>query len=98
MGLLNILEKRVHLLPAQATIGFEPQITMTLNNSQYSSFKETWQSQTTGGIGPFYFGGGPIKTYGEKNSVTCNDDRQTVSIGPIKSTLPLLLGVISTKL
>ena len=88
------------LLPTQAIIGFEPKITLTLDNAQYSKFKTTLQTETTArfAIGPFFIGGGTVRTYGEKQNVSYSDDSCSITLGPVKSSVPLLLGVISTKL
>jgi hypothetical protein len=88
------------LLPTDLIIGFEPTITMQMENSDYSSYKSTFQAQTTASvnIGPFSIGSASYSTYSDKESVSFDDESNTVVIGPVKSTLPLLLGVISTKL
>ncbi len=90
----------LNLLPAQAIVGFEPKVSLKLNNKSYHEFKLKWQAEATAslGIGPFRIGNASVRTYGEKESIQYDDNSQTISIGPIKSTLPLLLGVISTKL
>lgn len=88
------------LLPTRLIIGFEPTITLQLQNADYSSFKKNWQAQATASvnIGPFSIGNASFSTYGDKGDVTFNDQESTIVIGPVKSSLPLLLGVISTKL
>jgi hypothetical protein len=88
------------LLPTRLIIGFEPTITLQLLNADYSSFKKNWQAQATASvnIGPFSIGNASFSTYGDKGDVTFNDQESTIVIGPVKSALPLLLGVISTKL
>jgi hypothetical protein len=88
------------LLPTHLIIGFEPTITLQLANSDYSSYKSTFQAQATASvdIGPFSIGSASYSTYSDKESVSFDDDSSTVVIGPVKSTMPLLLGVISTKL
>ena len=50
------------------------------------------------GIGPFRIGSAKVSTYGTKEDITYDDASNTVTIGPIQSTLPLLLGVISQDL
>jgi hypothetical protein len=88
------------LLPTALILGFEPTITLSLENSDYNSFKSTYQAQATASlnIGPFSIGNASYSTYGDKGSITFNDEKNTIVIGPVQSTLPLLLGVISTKL
>ena len=88
------------LLPTDLILGFEPTITLTLENSDYSSFKSTYQAQATASlnIGPFSIGNASFSTYGDKGNITFNDQKNTIVIGPVESTLPMLLGVISTKL
>ncbi len=90
----------LNLLPVHAIIGFEPKISLKLNNKSYHEYKLKWQAKATAslGIGPFRIGNASVLTYGEKENIQYDDNSQTISIGPIKSTLPLLLGVISTKL
>lgn len=88
------------LLPTALILGFEPTITLTLENSDYSSFKSTYQASATASlnIGPFSIGNASYSTYGGKSNMTFNDQKNTIVVGPVQSTLPLLLGVISTKL
>jgi hypothetical protein len=88
------------LLPTSLIIGFEPAITMTLDNTDYSAYKSSFQAQATTSvnIGPFSIGGASYSTYGSKSSVSFHDDSNSITIGPVKSTVPLLLGVVSTKL
>ncbi len=88
------------LLPTSLIVGFEPTITVSLENADYSSFKNTFQAQATASvnIGPFSIGSASYSTYGDMGNVSFNDSSSSIVIGPVKSTLPLLLGVISTKL
>jgi hypothetical protein len=88
------------LLPTRLIIGFEPTITLKLENSDYSSFKNQYQAQTTASIdiGPFKIGSASVSTYSDKTDIKYDDASSTITIGPVKSSLPLLLGVISTKL
>jgi hypothetical protein len=88
------------LLPTSLIIAFEPTITLSLENSDYTSFKNNYQAQATASvnIGPFSIGHASYSTYGDKSDMDFNDDDSSIVIGPVKSTLPLLLGVISTKL
>jgi hypothetical protein len=88
------------LLPTNLIVGFEPTITLTLENSDYNSFKSQYQAQATGSlnIGPFSIGSASYSTYSDKSSISYDDASSSITIGPVKSSLPLLLGVISTKL
>ncbi len=88
------------LLPTRLILGFEPTITVQLENTDYSSFKNAFQAQATAsvGIGPFSIGNASFSTYGDKGDVRFDDDTSSFVVGPVKSTLPLLLGVVSTKL
>lgn len=88
------------LLPTSLIIGFEPTITLTLENADYNSFKNQYQAKATASldIGPFTIGSASYSTYSDKTSISYADDSSTITIGPVKSSLPLLLGVISTKL
>jgi hypothetical protein len=81
------------LLPTSLIIGFEPKITMTLENSDYASFKNQYQAQATASldIGPFSIGSASYSTYGDKTDVQYDDETSTITIGPIKSSVPLLL-------
>lgn len=88
------------LLPYEAIIGFEPKIELSLDNQDYQSMKLSWQAKASAsiGIGPFRIGSATVSTYGNKGEIQYNDDSSTITIGPIKSTMPLLLGVIASKL
>ena len=88
------------LLPTSLIIGFEPTITLTLSNADYDSVKSQYQAQATASlnIGPFSIGSASYSTYSDKTAISYDDSSSTITIGPIKSSLPLLLGVISTKL
>jgi hypothetical protein len=88
------------LLPTALILGFEPTITLQLENSDYTSFKNTYQASATASvnIGPFSIGNASYSTYGSKGNMSFNDQKSSIVIGPVQSTLPLLLGVISTKL
>lgn len=88
------------LLPVQAIVGFEPQIVVKLSNESYSSLKSSFQQQANASlsIGPFRIGNASVSTYGGHDSAQWDDSSQTITIGPVKSTVPLLLGVICSKL
>ncbi|MFL6709414.1 MAG: hypothetical protein ACJ8HI_14520 [Massilia sp.] len=88
------------LLPTSLIVGFEPTITVTLENSDYQSLKSQYQANATASldIGPFSIGSASYSTYSDKTAIKYDDDSATITIGPVKSAMPLLLGVISTKL
>lgn len=88
------------LLPTSLIIGFEPAITLSLENMDYKSYRNTFKAQATASlsIGPFSIGRASYSTYGDKSDMHFNDEDNSITIGPVKSTLPVLLGVISTKL
>ena len=88
------------LMPYELIIGFEPKIQLTLDNQDYQDFKSAYQANASAsiGIGPFRIGTASFSTYGSKEDAAFNDSTSTITIGPIKSTLPLLLGVICSKL
>lgn len=90
----------LNLLPYEIIVGFEPKLELTLDNSDYSDFKDSFHANATASlsIGPFRIGSASTSTYSEKNDVSFSDETSTITIGPIKSTLPLLLGVICSKL
>ncbi|WP_026353891.1 hypothetical protein [Woodsholea maritima] len=87
-------------IPTQAIIGFEPKITLTLSHSDYQYMNSVFKSETTTSIniGPFSIGSAHHSYYANKTDVQFHDDSNTIVIGPVKSTLPLLLGVISEKM
>lgn len=87
-------------LPYQAVVGFCPTINLTMSASDYSNVKSKWQAQATVsiGIGPFRIGSASFSSYGEKQNVRYNDASATITVGPVQSTLPMLLGVISQRL
>ncbi len=80
-------------------MGFEPTITLSLSNSDYSSVKKTFQAQASAsvGIGPFSFGAS-YSNYSDKEAVNYNDASCSITAGPVMSSLPILLGVVCTKL
>lgn len=86
------------LLPTEIIVGFQPQIKLTLNNKAYQSAKNYINSQTLITIGSFNMGISQFSTYGSTSDISYEDSSNIITMGPVKSTLPLLLGVISTKL
>ena len=90
----------LNLLPYEIIVGFEPKLELTLDNSDYNDFKNSFNASATASlsIGPFRIGSASTSTYSQKNNVTFSDETSTITVGPIKSTIPLLLGVICSKL
>lgn len=87
-------------LPYSIVVGFEPTITLKMEASDYSNVKNTWQAQASVsiGVGPFTLGSASVSTYGTKQNIKWDDASATVTIGPVTSTLPILLGVMSQQL
>lgn len=84
----------------QVVVGFEPTVKLQMKSSDYSNVKSSWQAQATAsiGIGPFRIGSVSGSANGTKQNMQWDDASATVTIGPVSSTLPLLLGVISQRL
>lgn len=84
---------------SQVVLGFEPTITVKLSAADYNQLKSSWQSQasTSVGVGPFSFSdaGWPGLS---KDAIHYDDATSTLKIGPIESPMPVLLGVVSSKL
>ncbi|MBZ8140999.1 hypothetical protein CLD22_13940 [Rubrivivax gelatinosus] len=84
---------------SQVVLGFEPTITIKMSAQDYSRVKSSWQTQATltVGVGPFSFGasGGANSS---KDQIHYDDASSSIRIGPIKSTMPVLLGVVSSRL
>jgi hypothetical protein len=89
----GILARRAY----QVILGFEPTITLQMSASDYANTKLQWTAQATAaiGIGPFVFGEAKTTVNGTKQNIVWSDATASVTIGPIKSTVPLLLGVLS---
>ncbi|WLH78448.1 MULTISPECIES: hypothetical protein [unclassified Pseudomonas] len=87
-------------VPTQLVVGFEPTVKLKMKASDYSNVKSSWQSQATAsiGIGPFRIGSATTSAYGSKQDIRWDDASATVTIGPIHSSLPILLGVVSQQL
>ena len=87
-------------VPYQAVIGFQPSITLSMSQENFSTFQSTFQSQTTAGMGfgPFVVGETHSSTYANKSGVAFDAQSATVTVSPPPSTVPVLLGVISTRL
>lgn len=86
--------------PLQVLIGFEPKLTLSLSNTDYSTFQSQFQESATVAVkfGPFTIGSATQSVYSDKSSMQFHSDSSTVTVGPVKSTLPILLGVISSDL
>jgi hypothetical protein len=84
----------------EAVIGFEPTVKLTMDANDYNNVKSSWQAQAnlSIGIGPFRIGSAEVSTYGSKQDMRWDDASATVTIGPVQSTLPILLGVVSQRL
>lgn len=84
---------------SQVVLGFGPTITVKLSAADYSRLKSSWQSPASFsvGVGPFSFSdaGGPALS---KNAIHYDDATSSLKIGPIESTMPVLLGVVSSRL
>lgn len=87
-------------LPYEAVVGFNPSITLMMSNSDYSTFKSTFQSESTSafGFGPFVLGETHSSTYADKSAVAFSDSGASITISPPPSAIPVLLGVISSRL
>lgn len=87
-------------VPAQVLIGFQPKITMHVSASDYESFKSHFQETVNVAykFGPFTIGHGTESVYSDKSSVKFSDSDHSFSIGPVVSTVPQVIGVISSKI
>ena len=84
---------------SQVVLGFEPTITIKLAAADYSRVKSSWQTEASVsvGVGPFSFSGSGGAN-SSKDQIHYDDASSSIKIGPIKSTMPVLLGVVSSKL
>jgi hypothetical protein len=87
------------LLPAAVIIGYEPSIVLRLENSDYQRLKRRFQARLTASVdvGPFSIGTGPLSERSQASNVDYDDARSTISLAPAKDTLPVLLGLVSTR-
>jgi len=87
-------------LPAQVVIGFNPTITLSMSNKDYSSFQSSFESTTNGGasFGPFVVGDVHSSVYSNKAGVAFDSSSGTIKISPPATTVPILLGMISSRL
>jgi hypothetical protein len=83
---------------SQVVLGFEPTITVRLSAADYSRLKGAWQTQASVsvGVGPFSFNGAGGAD-SSKDNIHYDDAASSIKIGPIQSTMPVLLGVVSSK-
>ena len=80
-------------------LGFVPTVKLKMSAADYSRLKTAWSTSASlsVGIGPFSFsgsGGGG----GGKDVMHFSDADSSVTMGPVKSTMPVLLGVESQEL
>jgi hypothetical protein len=88
------------LLPTRAILGFEPGIELHLSEKSYSHAKSQWEARGEAAlnIGPFRFGGPGFAMTDKRENVKWTDEARSITVPTVKSRLPLLLGVICTKL
>lgn len=84
---------------SQVVLGFEPTIKISMAAADYSRVKSAWQTQAslTIGVGPFSFGGSGGAN-SSSDQIHYDDASSSITIGPVKSTMPVLLGVVSSTL
>ena len=84
---------------SQVVLGFEPTVSIKLTAADYARLKSAWQTQASVsvGVGPFSFSGSGGAN-SSKDNIHYDDASSSIKIGPIKSTMPVLLGVVSSKL
>lgn len=82
------------LLPTAVIVGFEPMVVLTLDSSDYRMFKDRCSARANASlkIGPFGFDGVG------KTGIEFDDERSVITVRASEKPLPLLLGVVSTKL
>lgn len=86
------------LLPTAVIVGFQPSIVITLARSDYARIKNRTYSAASINIGPFTIGNGFDRILADKTALGFDDLSSTITIRQSKKPLPLLLGVVSTKL
>ncbi|MGF6097585.1 hypothetical protein [Pseudomonas sp. 18175] len=84
----------------QVVVGFEPTVILQMKSSDYSNVKSSWEAQTTAsiGIGPFRIGSISGSANGTKQDIQWDDASASVTIGPVSTSVPVLLGVVSQQL
>ncbi|MDP3372547.1 MAG: hypothetical protein Q8S21_06660 [Candidatus Paracaedibacteraceae bacterium] len=88
------------MIPSKIVLGFEPAISLTLEKTDYSKTTDYFHTEASAGlsVGPFRLGGGSASYTRSSTDIHFDDTSSTVTINPIKSSLPIVLGVISSKL
>lgn len=83
----------------QLVLGFQPSVKIKMSAADYNRVKTDWQSQASarGSFGPFSFGASSSAN-SSKDDIHYDDAAATITITPGPSTMPVLLGVISSKL
>lgn len=86
------------LLPIAVIVGFAPSVRITMDRPDYASFKARSQAVPNSlfTIGPFRVGGTSDPVF-DSTRIGFDNTRLAVTIRPRKKTLPLVLGVVSTK-
>lgn len=86
------------LLPIAVIVGFAPSVRITMDRPDFAGFKARHQALPVSlfTIGPFRVGGTSDPVF-DSAGVGFDDSRSAVTIRPRKKTLPLVLGVVSTK-
>jgi len=86
------------LLPIAVIAGFAPSIAITMDRHDYVSFKARYHALPNSlfTIGPFRIGGTSDPVF-DSTRIGFDDRRSAVTIRPRKKTLPLVLGVVSSK-
>jgi hypothetical protein len=86
------------LLPIAVIVGFAPSIVITMDRHDYVSFKARYHALPNSlfTIGPFRIGGASDPVF-DSTRIGFDDRRSAVTIRPRKKTLPLVLGVVSSK-
>lgn len=90
----GVLARRIY----QVVIAFEPTVILRFDDREVFKNAKTLLSDPQGdsvSIGPLNFDSKLIASASSKGAVY-SDDVQTITIGPVPSTLPILLGVVST--
>jgi hypothetical protein len=86
------------LLPIAVIAGFAPSIAITMDRHDYVSFKARYHALPISlfTVGPFRVGGTSDPVF-DSTRIGFDDRRSAVTIQPRKKTLPLVLGVVSSK-
>ncbi|GGC03110.1 hypothetical protein [Pseudoduganella buxea] len=90
----GVLARRIY----QVVVAFEPTVILSFDDRQVFDNAKALLSDPQGdsvGIGPLNFHANVVSSTGSGGPLY-SDDVQTITIGPVPSTLPILLGVVST--